>query len=156
MNLYERFRSLRLSADDYLDQLVSIKSELFLAFAGFISARHIERYPELLRAFVRCEIISDELERSENVSPPFSYAYWYLLHTALPEEQDKLHETASRQRIAVKYRMRDVLLDLLLSQVRSIERYIALLDSESLKDDINRLLEPFVRHTTTFQTAEER
>lgn len=156
--LFERFQDLKLTAEDYVEQLVIIKSELYLTLSRMIPLRSPDRFEELFRSVVRCEIISDELDLCEEDQPGSHFAFWYVLQVASPEDREKmLTADADHQHLlASKYKIRAVLSHMLSSQIQLIRRLSEQLDSETIRAEINRLIELFARRLSMPVTAEKQ
>ena len=157
VNLYERFRALKLTAEEYLEHSVAIRSELFLAFAKFIPIRNAERFSELFRSFVRCEMICEELNRSSSSDIRYGWAFWYILQIAVSDDRERMIDGDSNALNVMlhKYKVHGILAQMLQSQVNTIKRFVEQLDSESLKAEISRLAEPFASLLSVPKVAEE-
>src|SRR5690606_24240080 len=80
VSLYMKMKQLKLTAEEYLTSSVQIKSALFMAFTHAFEGAYREWWPEVLEAFTCCEVIADELERSESPEHiEHSWTHWYLL-----------------------------------------------------------------------------
>lgn len=88
VNLYMKMRQWKLSAEEYLLQTVNIKSQLFLSFSHLMEGMYRKHWPRVLRAFTRCEVLANEWDRVNRTEMlRESWAYWYLLDVADPEEK---------------------------------------------------------------------
>jgi len=105
LQLYLRMRQLKLTAEEYVQHMVSIKSVLFQTFSLLFDHPVRQIWPEVLKAYTRCEVLADELMRAESPSDwTNSWSYWYIL------EQ---HEEGERASIAGNIPDRDRLKELL-------------------------------------------
>lgn len=77
LNLYEKMKQTKLSAEEYLQATVEIRSRLFLAFSALMDRQYRASWPELLRHITTCEVLSEEMNR-EDISTPHSWVYWHL------------------------------------------------------------------------------
>jgi len=157
MSLYEKLGQLKLTAEEYLEQMVAIKSKLFLSFSTFIPASYADRFPELLRSVTRCEVLSQELERSHSGDIRHGFAYLYMLQSASLDDREKaLHtDKAGLKALLHKYKIYGAISDMLQTQLGLIKQFIAPFESVWLKAEISRMLEPFVLTITVPKVAEE-
>lgn len=155
--LYEKWRNLRMTADEYLDQLVLIRSELFMPFVHFMTARDAERFPALFRSLVRCEILSDELKAGAGEGIRYGYAYWHVLEHGSPADRDALLDGKSGAFAAVlgKYKVAGKLEQMLETQLQTVRRLAESHGSESLLSEIVRMLEPLAVRIPAMKTAED-
>lgn len=157
MSMYEKFRSLKLTAEEFMENSVSIKTELFMSLSRFIPSRHVHRFQELLRLFARCEVISEELDRSGSEDIRHGWAYWYVLQTATPEERQTILN-ADRTEVGMlihKYNIRTLLSAMLQTQLGFMKSLIEQFDSEALRAEVSRMLEPIAMRITAPKVAEE-
>ncbi|MUT65484.1 heptaprenyl diphosphate synthase component 1 [Paenibacillus sp. NEAU-GSW1] len=93
MNLYLMMNRLKLTAEEYLNATVQLKSELFRVFNGMLRGELSACWPELLAGMSRCEVALDELARSESPARFYqSWAYWHVLQEGTEEECSMLNE----------------------------------------------------------------
>lgn len=97
MNLYLRKLQRDLSGDQYLQQLLAIRTRLFLAFESEIIGEHRQYWRQLLDGYTWHQILQDEYGRLLNVTADYDgWAIWELLHT-LPTAEKVKYEAALQQ-----------------------------------------------------------
>lgn len=155
--LYEKLRSLRMTAEEYLDHLVLIRSELFMPLVHFMSSRDAERFPVLFRSLVRCEIISDELKAGAGGDMHYGFAFWHLLDQATPAERESLlsERAAAFAAMLGKYNINNVLEQMLDAQFHAVRRLAESFGSESLLAEVTRMLESLAVCLPVMKTAED-
>lgn len=141
MNLYERLRSLRVTAEEYLDQTVSIKSELFMSFGALIPQRYAKWWPELLRAATRCDVLSEELERDPDDAARSGWSYLYVRQTAPSDDAVHFGDAERFAKLSAAYGLKDKLTRMLEEQVRYAVDCIRPFDSDALAADIRQMFE---------------
>jgi len=157
MSLYEKLGQLKLTADEYLEQMVTIKSKLYLSFTTFIPSSYADRFPELLRSVTRFEVLNQELERSQSGDIRHGYAYLCMMQSASLDDREKAQYTdkAGLKALLHKYKTYGAISDMLQTQLGLIKQLIAPFESVWLKAEISRMLEPFVLTITVPKVAEE-
>lgn len=158
MNLYQRFKLLKLTAEEYIDLSVSIRTELFLAFSNYIPVRYAERWPKLLSWLTRCEVINDELERSHSHQTfRNSWAFWYILQSIPADDRDRVLHTDQTGFLSImtKYNIHGMLADMLQSQIQLISRFIEKFDSDSIVLEISRMLQAYTTRVSFLKVAKE-
>jgi heptaprenyl diphosphate synthase len=146
MNFYERFRTMKLTAVEYMSQSVSMKSKLFLALTRFIPESYQTKWTELLSIVVQCEIIHNELERND-VNETFrdSWAFCYLLSVVSPAERERLLHIDKPvvSSLMSKYNIHGILVDMLHSYMQQATQILEQLDSESLRTEVMSIVQIF-------------
>jgi heptaprenyl diphosphate synthase len=147
MSMNERFELVKLTAEEYLEQMVAINSELFLSFSSLISSsfRDANRYEELLRLFARCELICDEIKSLDSGEARRGWATCYILQQTAPESRDGiLHASPeAMSQLNRKYETQNLLSTMLFTQLDVVKEIIEQFDSEELRAELGLLLEPF-------------
>ncbi|RIX53483.1 heptaprenyl diphosphate synthase [Paenibacillus nanensis] len=141
VNLYTRMRGLKLSAEDYFGFAVQLRSELFQHFASLLEGAVSRVWPELLSSISRCEVVLDELERSESGQRfEKSWAYWHCLQVGNEEERHLLAsnqlESGFIQALIQKYDVRSLLTVKLKQAVESVRTAAAKLESDKLAGEL--------------------
>jgi heptaprenyl diphosphate synthase len=158
MNLYLRMKQLKVTANDYLSQSVQIRMHLFLSFQKQMTGSLHELWTEVLQSFTQCEVILDEIKRSESLEQFHgSWAFWYIMPLATKEEKkwlqaeesDKLHQ------MTLKYKSTSALYNMLEMQIQQMLMIIRQLDSEKLKHELLLICEPFSHHMAELQAVKE-
>jgi heptaprenyl diphosphate synthase len=158
MNFYQRFKAMKLSADEYMDQSVSMKSELFLALSTFIPESYQVKWSELLNLLTRCEVIQNELERSDrNETFRDSWAFCYMLEAVTPVEKERLLHVDKSGFISLmsKFNIHGLLIDMLHTHMQQAIRIMEHLESEALRSEIMRILQSFNSSVRIQQVAKE-
>lgn len=154
--LYEKWQSLRLTAEEYLEHLVLIRSELFMPLVVFMPRREAETFPELFRSLVRCEVISEELKAVDTGDRQYGYAFWHLLDHATPAEREiLLNEEGGLLTATGRYKVNGLLEQMLEAQQQAVKRLAESFDSPSLMDEIIRLLDTLSVRMPAMKTAED-
>jgi heptaprenyl diphosphate synthase len=154
MNLYTKMKQLKITAEDYLQQSVGIKMQLFLTFTKVMDGVAAKGWPELLQAFTRCEVIIQELHRNESPERFMkSWAYWDIFHKATKEEKKHLKDgqldRAKWRTFLIKYNVRSSLLEMLQQQIQLLVSAGQQLDSDKLRKELAIISEPFMRYLST-------
>lgn len=148
MNFYMMVKHLRLSAEEYLRQIVQIRSVLFMSFADVMEGSYRKAWPEVLELFTRCELLSEELERVHHPGRfRQSWGYWYLLQVASQEEQRIVRESNLKavEPLVSKYRISSHLCGMLDKHLKQLFSLINGFESDKLAEELRSLAEPFAR-----------
>lgn len=149
MNLYSKVRQFKLSAEEYLNAHVQVKSKLFLSFAGLMSGIYQRIWPDLIQRFSRCELLLEELEQARQSKLDGCWGMWHILHEGSDEDRRKLHEsltdTGVVQALLHKYQITDKLKGLLGIASDQLQHAVQLLQSDKLTRELQPLIEPFVQ-----------
>lgn len=146
MMLYERLSGLKMTADEYLEHCVSIKSELFLVFTAFMPGRYAGWWPDVLRALTRCEVIAEEMDRARSKRDVRKgWAFLYLLQATSGAERERVLRSDAEGLTSwfAKYQIQSKLAQMLHSQIQQITRFIEQFDSDVLAAEIRQVFEPF-------------
>jgi heptaprenyl diphosphate synthase len=146
INFYMMVKHLRLTAEEYLQQLVHIRSALFLSFTQAMEQSYRKLWPEVLELFTRCELLMEELERTrEPARFPQSWAYWYVLQEGNLEEQrfvreaDPAHEPHKVNQLIHKYRIVSLLHGMLEKHLSQLYALISRFESDRLAEELRKL-----------------
>lgn len=155
--LHEKWQSFRLTAEEYLDHLVLIRSELFMPLVAFMPSREAETFPALFRSLVRCEVLSDELRAVGTGDKRYGYAFWHLLDHANPLEREALlHEQDGLMpAFSGKYKVSGLLEQMLEAQQQKVRKLAESFDSPTLMEEIIRLLDTLSVRVPAIKTAED-
>jgi len=150
MNLYVKMKQLQVTAEDYLDQSIRVKTELFQVFTDILDDRDVRDWLELLHGFGRCEVLLEELARSEKPERfGGSWGYWHVLDEGGEEEKRRLADKNGDMPLAVallaKYDIRSLLADKLKQSVSHVLSYASKLDPEKLMRELLQIGESFRR-----------
>lgn len=161
MTFYERMKQLKLTAEDYMEQSVSIRSQLFVHFNRLMDGVQHRMWPEILRAVARCEVLAGEILRSDNLKEfRCSWGYWHILQNGTREERKHLeapdHEEGKLKPLLLKYNIKGQLYKMLEEQVLQVADKAKQLDSEKLIQELVHIGEPFLRMVRQPKVSEER
>lgn len=149
VNLYTRMRSLRLTAEDYFKQAVQLRSELFQHFSSMLEGARARIWPELLQGVSRCEVVLEELERSESMERfDKSWAYWHVLQVGTEEERHRLSsltlESSDVKELLHKYDIRALLTAKLRHAAESLKSAAARLESDKLTSELSDIADSMI------------
>ena len=97
VNFYMKMKQLKLTAEEYLNQCVQVKTELFTVFTEILDEKMARVWTELLQGLGRCEVVMDELLRSDKPEQfNNSWGYWHVLQVGTDEEKRKLNDKLKR------------------------------------------------------------
>lgn len=139
-------KHLRLNAEEYLRQMVQIRSALFLSFTGAMESQHRSDWPEFFELFTRCELLAEELKRMEQPSKfRQSWAYWYLLEEGSQEEQRLVKESdpSAVGLLITKYRIPVLLNSMLDKHLKQLGQLAARFESDKLATELSGLVISF-------------
>ncbi|MDF2962499.1 MAG: heptaprenyl diphosphate synthase [Paenibacillus sp.] len=160
INLYQLMNQLKLTADDYIKQSVEVRSQLYLAFAGFMEDSLHGVWPEILRLFTKCEVLLQEIMRSET-APQFrdSWGYWHIIQQATKEERKHMQseepDPGKIRSIWLKYKVTLQLYQMLDACMRQLQDKLQSLDSKEFSKELLSIGEPFIRYLSTPKALEE-
>ncbi|SFI55874.1 heptaprenyl diphosphate synthase [Paenibacillus sp. UNC496MF] len=150
VNFYMKMKQLKLTAEDYLNQCAQIRTELFTVFTDILDDRTARVWTELLQGVGRCEVVLDELKRSDKPERfGGSWGYWHVLNVGTDEEKRKLADDPQEPSIAASllaaYDIRAELAEKLRQSVAAVQSVIARLDSDKLVRELQQIGETFLR-----------
>jgi heptaprenyl diphosphate synthase len=150
MNLYMKMKQLKVTAEEYINHCVQLKTELFQAFTGVVDDKMARIWSELLQGFGRCEVMMDELARSEKPERfGGSWGYWHILHVGTEEEKRRLaertEETSFVLTLLAKYDIRNQLAERLKLSVQQVQTVVAKIESDKLVRELMQIGESFLR-----------
>lgn len=149
MNLYMRMKQLKLSAEDYLSQSIQLRTELFQSFTGILDGGTARLWPELLQCFGRCEVVMDELNRSDTPERFHgSWGFWHVLQEGTDEEKRKLVQRSGGPAfipaLLDKYDIGKQLAEMLRKAVAHIQAIASKLESRKLASELLQIGETFL------------
>jgi heptaprenyl diphosphate synthase len=154
VSLYMKMKQLKLTAEEYLKSSVQIKSALFMAFTHAFEGAYRKWWPEVLEAFTFCEVIADELERSESPDGiEHSWTHWYLLQRGdwLPFNGWASAGANGAELSGARSELRR----LLEARCRHLSALLSSIRSDKLAGELSRIAEPFVRKVSGAEVLEE-
>lgn len=161
MTLYSLIKQLKISADEYLQHTVEIRSRLFLGFSRLMEGMQHALWPEILRGFTHCEVLAGEIARSGTPGAfRGSWGYWHILQNGTKEDRKQLEaaeqDESKLRPILLKYNVNGQLYLMLEQQVQQVLGAIRRLDSEKLMQELYHIGEPFLRLAAQPKVSEER
>ncbi len=158
MTFYERFRVMKLTAEEYMEQSVLIRTQLFIALSKFIPEPYKANWSELLRLLTQCEVIQSELERSNSYDMfRSSWAFCFIRESMSSADQERLMHVDKSGVISLltKYNIHGLLMDMLQTNIQQTLRIMEQLDSELLKAEVMQMLQSFNPSIQLPQVAKE-
>lgn len=161
MTLYTRIKQLKLTAEDYFQQNVNIRMQLFLGFNRLMEGVYNRIWPDFLQGFIRCDVLVGEIIRSETVKQfRGSWGYWHIIQNGTKEERRLLEadvqDDAKLWQMVLKYNIKGQLFHMLEEQVQQVWSKIRQLDCENLAQELYHIGEPFRRFAMQPKVLEER
>ncbi|MEF3301810.1 heptaprenyl diphosphate synthase component 1 [Paenibacillus sp. GYB003] len=160
MNLYMRIRGWKMTADEYMQHVVSIKMQLYLSFSRALEWMKPNSWHDMLLGYTSCEVLLDELRRIERGDDLRSgWAFWHLLQVGTKEEKKQLRQgeadTGKLRALLHKYNVRATLFQMLDAQFQQLTDKIRQFDSEKLVSELYQIGDPFVRALNASRALEE-
>lgn len=152
LSSYTKMKQLKLTAEDYIHHTVEIKSQLFLSFSEVMSERYNQAWPDILRGYVRCELLFDEIFRMETTENfKGSWGYWHINQNGTRDERKQLQaeeaDTTKVRTLLNKYNISTQLYQLLHAQTKQLLDRVNKLESVKLQSELFHMGEPFLRFT---------
>lgn len=146
MNLYLKMKQLKITAEEYIQQSVHIRLQLYAVFSSWMEERYRTLWSDLLQAFTRCELFLEEIERMENSYFRSSWAYWYLMQHATKEEKKLISaddgELSKFRAVLLKYNVKSHLFHMLGTQFQELTDKIKAFESDKMVQDLFTIGEP--------------
>ncbi len=160
MTLYTLMRQWKVTADEYIQFTVHIRSQLYLTFTRLLEGVYSKKWPDILLGFTRCEIIYDEIRNLDaNRGLNKGWAFWHILHNGTKEERKQLQsgdaDPGKLRNLLLKYNVKAQLLQMLDVQFRQLTDKIRQFDSDKLANELYRIGEPFLRYLSAPRAMEE-
>jgi len=161
MTFYTLMKQFRMSAEDYLDHMVRIKSQLFLGFGRLMEGVKSKLWPDLLRGITRCEVLMNEIARTKDMeSFRDSWGYWHIMENGSKEERRQLEladkDESKFRPMLLKYNIKSQLIRMLEDQWNHLNRLFSELDSDKLVQELYHIGEPFLNLIAHPKAIEER
>jgi heptaprenyl diphosphate synthase len=160
MNIYQLMKQLKMTAEDYIKLSVEVRIQLFLCFSVFMEGSLQDIYPEILRLFTECELLLQEISRSEKEQQiGESWGFWYVIQHASKEERKHIQseetDSGKIRSIWMKYKVTSQLYRMLDVSIKQLQEKLQLLDSKELGKELLLMGEPFIRYLSTPKAMEE-
>jgi len=161
MTFYHLIKQVKLTAEEYIQHSVRIRSQLFLGFSRIMVGIQVKLWPDILHGFTRCEVLALEIVRSEKAQDfKGSWGYWHILQNGTKEERkqlEALEQDESKIRpMLLKYNIKGQLNRMLEEQVHQMAGFIRQLESEKLVQELFAIGEPYLRMVSQPRVLEER
>ena len=149
ISLYEKTMKATLLADDYIQNRIHIKSELFKQFNQYVDHSLQPAWETLLNLITQFEIFYEELEHTKDAGGyAKSYAYWYINEQQAQTELTKLSDEQFNM-LVKQYGIKTKLIDKLHTTMFLINNCLStheLLNHqlEHLLDQLNNKLSKYV------------
>lgn len=149
MTFYVRMKQLKLTAEEYIQQNVNIRTQLFMHFEQLMKGAQLLLWPDLLRGVTRCEVLAGEITRCEDPARfGGSWGFWHIMQSGTKDERKQLEFTGDDEgnhSVLQKYNIKDKLYAMLEEEVQSVYNKVNQLDSEKLIQELVHIGEPFLR-----------
>lgn len=160
MNLYFSMKQWKLTAEEYIKQLVDIKTQLFLSFSSFFEGIHFNIWPEMLRRFTALEVLVNEIDRAE-ISQDYcgSWGFWHVLQNGTKEEKRQLQsedpDASKLKSLWLKYKVTAQLYHMLEQHIAQLQTALSELGSDKLIHELSAICEPVKRYLNAPKAIEE-
>jgi heptaprenyl diphosphate synthase len=158
VNLYVRMRQLKMTAEELLSCTVQIRSTLFHIFTDVLEGTLAQAWSEILLGISRCEVVRDEIARSEG-SARFdkSWAYWHLMQEGTDDERQQLsqrmQEPAFVQSLTEKYKVRSKLMTKLKHSADAVKALAGKLESDMLLGELTSIVDALLNEKPGYTPA---
>lgn len=160
MNLYMTMKQLKLTAEDYIRQSVEVRAQLFLSFAVLLEDGFKGVWPEVLRLFTRCEVLIQEIARSESAQEyKDSWGFWHVLQTGTKDERKLLQsdepDHSKLRYVWHKYKVSSQLYEMLDVCIRELHEKLQNIEPEKLGTELRLIGEPLRAYLSAPRVIEE-
>ncbi|OCT12659.1 heptaprenyl diphosphate synthase [Paenibacillus pectinilyticus] len=150
MNVYMKMKQLKLTAEDYIHLTVEIKSQLFLSFSEVLSEVYDWVWPDILRSFMTCELLFDEIYRMETAANfKGSWGYWHINQHGTKDERKQLQggeaDPIKIRTLLHKHSVSSQLYQMFRAQTNQLQEHVKRLKSDKLQSELFHMGEPFLR-----------
>lgn len=152
MSLYDRLKKGQVSSEEYVQESVQLKKQLFLSFHNMISEDEAELYDQFLASFSLLDTLVDELEAAKDVERSKSrFAYLHVYENENSDVRSTLAKGMLIQsewnELISKHRTIEVLTKKIEQSVLSVQGLLEnQLHDHVLREDLKTLLEPYFVH----------
>ena len=160
MNLYTTMKQMKLTAEDYIRDTVSIHSHLYLSFGSKMDEKMARVWPDILNGLTRCEILTEEIYGLGSTDQfTGSWAFWKVLHNGSKEERKLLlsesMDSGKLRSLLLKYQIHSQLQQMLDDEAMQLLNTIRQLNSDRLVKELQPLFEWLNRSLNKPKTLEE-
>jgi len=161
MTLYTLMKQVKITAEDYIQHKVRIRSQLFMGFSQLMEGIQLTLWPDILQALTKCEVLAQEINRSEKAQEfKESWGYWHIMQNGTKEERKQLEaaeqDESKIRPMLLKYNIKGQLYRMLEEQVQQMAGSIRQLESDKLVQELYQIGEPFLRMVSQPRVLEER
>jgi heptaprenyl diphosphate synthase len=158
VNLYVRMRQLKMTSEEYLGLAVQLKSTLFQIFTEVLEGELSRVWPGILDGISRCEVLVDELMRSENPAKfDKSWSYWHIMQAGTDDDRQQLslriYEPALINSLVEKYKVRSQLIAKLKQTADTVKALAGKLESDKLLGELTSIVDNLLNEKTDFTPA---
>ncbi|NBI30466.1 heptaprenyl diphosphate synthase component 1 [Chengkuizengella marina] len=153
INLYMKMKKFKLSAEDYFQHCIDIKSQLYLIFTNYMDEMLQKQWPDILVSITKCELITEEIDKMNQIQIKDlrgSWAYWYILKQATSEEKEMLKKDSCNksliQSVLLKYNIKVKLHQMLENQWKDVSEKVNNIKNENIKNELEKIGQPFISY----------
>lgn len=161
MTLYMGMKQLKLTAEEYMSQMVKIRTRLFAHFDQLMKGASHRLWPDILDGVAQCEVLAEEIVQYNDLEKfRGSWGFWHIMENGTKEERKQLesahHDEGKLRPMILKYNIKGQLLAMLEKQLQYVYDKARQLDSEQLMQELHHIGEPFFRLVRQPKVLEER
>ncbi|URN94129.1 MAG: heptaprenyl diphosphate synthase component 1 [Candidatus Pristimantibacillus lignocellulolyticus] len=155
ISFYSTAQSATLTAEQYLMNRISLKSEMFAPFHKFLSKPIAKVWKELLQQVTAFEVMLDELSNIFDAGGyARSFAYWNLHNIVTSVEEKKMLQQNSYNLLVDKYHIRRHMLDYLHTAYEAVLRILDTEQLAELKAELSHTVENMKKQLGNFSMKE--
>lgn len=149
MSLYDRMKKQQVSFEEYCQESVQLKKQLFLSFHRMISQERAWLYDQLLTSFSLLDVLKEEIEALSDVERARSrFAYLYICENENTDVRKSLAggtvEQSEWNALVAKHSVIEVLTRRINETVNSIQTLLAdHVKDQEMSDELHRLLDSY-------------
>ncbi|TCZ81317.1 heptaprenyl diphosphate synthase [Paenibacillus albiflavus] len=160
MMLYMKMKNGRLTAAEYLQLSVQVRSQLLLSFNSLLTGRNQILWPGLVQLVTSCEVILEELFRLDSIQDFHEgYGYWHIIHKGSREDrkglQNKDWDFTKLRAMVHKYRLTSMLNEQFESNYEALCTKVHDCLPDTLAAGLLQIVEPFRRYVAKSQVLNE-
>ncbi|WP_058303824.1 heptaprenyl diphosphate synthase component 1 [Gorillibacterium timonense] len=161
LNFYTGIKQMKITAEDYIHDLVQIKSHMFLSLAGLLPEWAKRAMTDLVHGVARFEVLNAEMNRlKDDKDIPESWAYWHILDHGSREDRKLLKnggaDSSKLRSLLLKYKAGAQLQRMLEEQLEQLSAKLRELSSERLLQELQPLTDVLNRYIGKPRILEER
>lgn len=152
MSLYDRMKKGKVSSEEYVQESVQLKKQLFLSFHNMISEELAELYNQFLTSFSLLDTLVEEMEAAKDVECSKSrFAYLQVYENENSDVRSALAKGIVVQsewnELISKHRTIEVLTKMIDQSVQSVQGLLENhVHDQVLREELMTLLEPYFVH----------